>query len=128
MKGLSPQEIESKLLQLPTKLYKLGVDVVKAHEEFLNAEKTYEDVRDSAYLQMKLTDEKLTAPELKAHASKASAPERMKMILAQAKYEAAKNSADACDKLLGAYQSVIKLRSSEMRSGVLQDSYSQSRA
>ena len=128
MKGLSPLEIESKLLQLPTKLYKLGVDVVKAHEVFLNAEKTYEDVRDNAFLQAKAANQEMTGPELKAHASQVSSGERLNMILAQAKYESAKNAADACDKLLGAYQSVIKLRSSEMRSGVLQDNYSQSRS
>jgi hypothetical protein len=81
-------------------------------------EKAYEDEHDNALLQAKAANKDMTGPELKAHAAQVASGKRLEMILSQAKYEAAKNDAECCDKLLGAFQSIVKLRSSEMRSGL----------
>jgi len=88
------------------------------HEKLLTSEKAYEDEYDNALLQAKASNQDMTGPELKAYSGKVSSGKRLEMILAQAKYEAAKNDAECCDKLLGAFQSIVKLRSSEMRSGI----------
>jgi len=117
---LSPLEIEQELQNLPRKLWKLNCSTVKAHEEYLTSEALYENTRDNAYLTAKAANQDMTAPELKAHAGQVAVGVRHDMIVAQAKYERAKNDAEACDKLLGAFQSIVKLRSSEMRSGILQ--------
>jgi hypothetical protein len=124
IKELSPLQIEARLQQLPVDLWKLNCLVVKAHEDLLISEQKYENARDNAYLTAKAANPDMTAPELKAHSGQVAVGERSDMIVAQAKYERAKNDAEACDKMLGAFQSIVKLRSSEMRSGVLQDNYS----
>lgn len=121
---LSPLEIEQELQNLPRKLWKLNQKVVETHQTFLDSEKLYEDTVDNAYLTAKAANPEWTIAELKAHANQTASGARCDMIIAQAKFEAAKNDAECCDKLLGAFQSIVKLRSSEMRSGVLQDNYS----
>lgn len=82
------------------------------------AEKLYDDTIDNAYLTAKLANPEWTVNELKAHSNQVASGARSDMIIAQAKYEAAKNDAEACDKLLGAMQSIVKLRSSEMRANI----------
>lgn len=117
-KELSPLEIEMELQSLPRKLWTLNSKVVKCHQSFLEAEKEYEDAADRAYLSVKAANPDATVKEIEAAAGAAVSDKRLAMIVAQAKYEAAKNDAEACDKMLGAVQSIVKLRSSEMRSGM----------
>ena len=117
---MSPQEIEEKLSELPRKLWKLNTKVIDTHQKLLTSEMNYEDALDKSYLQIKAVDEgkKMTVRELEAKSGEACRTLRLDMIMAQAEYEKARNDAEACDKLFSAFQSIVKLRSSEMRSGL----------
>ena len=117
-KEMSPQEIEEELAGLPRKLWKLNGKVIDTHQNLLTSEMNYEDALDKSYLQTKAANEKMTVREVEATASDACRTLRIDMILAQASYEKAKNDSECCDKLFSAMQSIVKLRSSEMRSGI----------
>jgi hypothetical protein len=118
MKDLTPQEIEQKLMKLPYDLLKLNQKVVELHRVYLEAEELYENTKDNAFLTAKASNPEMTGPELKAHSQQVAVQERGLAIIAQAKYEAAKNQAECCDKLNGNMQSIVKLRSSEIRAGI----------
>jgi hypothetical protein len=118
MEDLTPLQIEQKLQTLPQKLWKLNQKVVEAHKKFLASEMIYEDALDKAYLQTKASHEDMTVREVEATASEVCRPLRLDMIVAQAEYEGARNAAECCDKAFSAMQSIVKLRSSEMRSGI----------
>jgi hypothetical protein len=113
---MSPLEIEQKLLELPNKIWKLGEKVVKTHEDLLMAEKELDDQHAKHYLQLKAGDQKMTVSDLNAQTDLVCNDQRLAVIIAQAKYERAKNDSESADKMFSALQSVIKLRSSEMRS------------
>ena len=112
---MTPLEIEQKLLELPSKIWAHNKKVVQAHEELLLAEKELEDEHANAYLKLKATDSKMTIADLTAKADLECDAQRLAIIVARAKYESSKNDAECADKMLGALQSVIKLRVSEMK-------------
>jgi hypothetical protein len=117
-KELSPLEIELELQSLPRKLWKANCSVVLAQQGLLTSEMNYEDALDKCYLTTKAAHPDMTVREVEATANEACRALRLDYIMSQAKYEKARNDSKFYETMNGNMQSIVKLRSSEMRSGL----------
>lgn len=118
MKELTPLDIENKLQNLPRELWRLNNIAIDLHRDFMAAEEKHENMVSMSFLKSKAGNPSMTVKELEAHSNVSCSQSRLDLIVLQAKLEKAKNDAAAYDKLLSAFQSIVKLRSSEMRSGL----------
>lgn len=115
---MTPQEIEDRLLELGHELYKANEAQINSETTFLKAKAEYELEYDKMFLGTKQNCEGMTLKEAEAVASEQTRELRLKLIDLEAVSKHQKNNASTIDKKIGILQSIIKLRTSEMRSGL----------
>lgn len=115
---MTPLEIEEKLLALPRSIWKINNEAIEEHEKYLKLEEEYDNAVAKAYLKLKAEKPEMTVRELDATSEVSCSTQRLDLIVQQAKYERKRNDAEGADKMLSAMQSVVKLRTAEMKGGL----------
>lgn len=113
---MSNQQIEERMIQLPSEIAKACDGAIDAEEYWANAKADYENEFDRQYLILKASNEGATVRELECMARQATHELRLAAIVAESKFKGLKNKAEKLKTAFSACQSSIKLRVVEMQS------------
>lgn len=112
---LTNLELDQRLLDLGAEIHAVELALVSASREYETLKAEYENSLDHSFLTLKATKEDATVKELEASARVENHAARMKLIEAEAVYKGLKSKVNQIETKIGILQSIIKLRTSEMR-------------
>lgn len=113
---LSNQELDQRLLDLGSEIHSTELALVTAGKEYELAKAGYENALDESYLTKKASNIDLTVKELEAYSRAENYELKLNLIEKEAIYKGLKSKVNQIETKIGILQSIIKLRTSEMRS------------
>lgn len=116
MSEMLPQQIEQELMELPHKLWQFGKECISAETAWRMAEEQAESGFQREFLNLKAANKEKTIKELEAEAHIITESLRLRAIELEAVFKAARLKAECCRDKLGALQSLVKLKVSEIQS------------
>jgi hypothetical protein len=112
---LTNQDLDERLLDLGSEIHSVELALVTASRKYETLKAEYENSLDISFLSLKATKEDATVRELEANSRIENHSARMKLIEAEAVYKGLKSKVNQIETKIGILQSIIKLRTSEMR-------------
>ena len=115
---MTPAELEQKLEELPSKVYKYNETAIDEREKHELLEADYNALVDELYLKEKATYPNKTVRDLEAFSESQSLSKLHEVIIQKAKWLRAQNLADSAERAFSSAQSQVKLLTAEMKAGI----------